>query len=131
MHRIVISILPATLALAALAAAGCGLGRPRPADRTVGREILKVTLDAWKDGATPDALQERDPPVTVADREWSNGKKLLDYTVADRDELFGADLRCTVFLTLDSGGRGQPRQKKATYSVGTNGTFTVVREDDD
>jgi hypothetical protein len=110
--------------------AGCGGNRPQPADRGVAREILQTALESWKKGVTPTALQERDPSITVADREWAKGTRLLDYEVDDKDQLFGADLRCTVRLTLD-GARGQPRKKKATYSVGTNQTFTVVREDDD
>jgi len=130
MHRSWNHVAAMILCGVATLAAGCGGNRPQQADRGVAREILQTALESWKKGETPTALQERDPSITVADREWARGTKLLDFQVDDKDQLFGADLRCTVRLTLDN-ARGQPRKKKATYSVGTNQTFTVVREDDD
>jgi hypothetical protein len=116
---------------AILATTGCGTGRPQPADRNVARETLQRSLQAWKNGEPAVALQNAEPSITVADREWAVGTKLLDYRIDGKDQLFGADLRCTVYLTLDGGARSQPRKKKATYSVGTGETLTVVRTDDD
>jgi len=113
-----------------LAAGGC-TSRPPPVDPALAREILSTTLDAWKQGEAPDSLQERDPPIFVADREWAMGKKLVSYKVNDKDQVFGAALRCSVQLSFDVGMRGKPRTRKATYSVGTQEKFTVVREDDD
>jgi hypothetical protein len=121
----------AILGGATILAAGCGASKPPPADRAAARAILQVALEAWKKGELPSALQDRDPPIVVADHEWTAGKKLLDFKVDDKDQLFGADLRCTVHLTSEAGAAGKTRNKKATYSVGTHRTFTVVREDDD
>jgi hypothetical protein len=129
--RLTIGLLSAAVGtLAALAAVGCN-NRPPQADAGLAREILDVALTAWKSGETPTDLQDHDPSIVVADRDWAAGKKLVDYQVNDKNEFFGADLRCTVYLTLEAGAQGKPRKKKATYSVGTHRTFTVVREDDD
>jgi hypothetical protein len=127
-------ILPWLLALlagcASLSAGGC-TSRPPPADPALAREILSAALDAWKRGEESDSLQDRDPPIFVADREWAAGKKLVNYKVDEKDRVFGAALRCSVQLTFDVGMRGKPRTRKATYCVGTNERLTVVREDDD
>jgi len=110
--------------------AGCGAARPQPADPEVARPALRTALDAWKDGQTPQSLQARQPPIHVADREWAGGARLVSYEIAPKDELFGSDLRCQVRLTLRD-RKGKERSKKATYSVGTRETLTVVREDDE
>jgi hypothetical protein len=131
MRRLLIRLLGAALtAGAALGVAGC-TGRPAPADPALARQILNKALDAWKQGEAPDDLQKGNPAIVVADREWAAGKKLVDYQVDGKDELFGADLRCRVQLLFEGRTPDRPRKKKATYSVGTHHTFTVVREDDD
>lgn len=118
-----IGLLTITLAL------GCTRARP-PADAALARATLHSALESWKQGTPPDELQDREPPVHVADHEWAGGAKLLAFEVDRRDQHFGADLRCSVRLTLE-GNHGKPRNKKATYSVGTGPALTVVREDDD
>jgi hypothetical protein len=111
-------------------AGGCGRDRPVPADADVARTTLRTSLEAWKNGDPPDSLTKRTPPIYVAEREWKNGARLANYEVDPNDQLFGADLRCNVWLTMQD-ANGRERKKKATYSVGTNNKLTVVREDDE
>jgi hypothetical protein len=118
------------IVIAFLSAAGCGRDRPIPADADVARTTLRTTLDAWKKGDAADSLTKQTPPIYVAEREWKNGARLADYEVDPKDQLFGSDLRCNVWLTMKD-GNGRERKKKATYSVGTNNKLTVVREDDE
>jgi hypothetical protein len=127
MNRLIMTLIPCLVIT--LAITGCAKKRPR-ADAEVARQTLRVALDAWKKGQPIDALKDGDPPISVADHEWSDDYKLMDYKVSEKDQLFGSDLRCQVQLSLRS-PKGKELKKKATYSVGTNNALTVVREDDD
>jgi hypothetical protein len=111
----------------ALFAPGCG-GPPAPADPARARAALRDALDAWRNRAGPDALKERQPPVTVTDREWRAGYKLLSYKI-ESDEPFAADLRCRVQLSLRD-PRGKALRKTAVYFVGTSPVLTVAREEE-
>ena len=113
--------------LALLGVAGCGGRLPAPADPVRARATLQLALDAWKNGEQPETLKGRQPPVIAVDHDWRGGERLLNYQV-ENDELFGADLRCRVLLSVRA-KNGATRQKKAVYSVGTGAALTVVRED--
>jgi hypothetical protein len=119
-----------TFILVLLTMPGCGADRPTPADTELARQTLRTALDAWKKGVTPESLTSQMPPIFVAERDWKKGARLANYEVDPDDQLFGADLRCSVWLTLQD-ANGKERRKKATYSVGTNNKLTVVREDDE
>jgi hypothetical protein len=117
------------LTLSLFASPGCGKIRKPRADPEVARDTLRVALDAWKKSEPAESLQDRSPPILVADHEWKGGFELVDFKMA-KDQLFGSDLRCQVKLSLRN-PKGKTMEKQATYSVGTNNALTVVREDDD
>jgi hypothetical protein len=117
------------LLTAALAAPGCGLGVPDPADPEQARAALRSALDAWKEGAAPDSLKGQRPAIHVSDQDWSGGMQLLGYEIL-ADQPFGADLRCRVRLALQN-GRGQAVRKIALYGVGTSPVLTVLRTDEE
>lgn len=125
------SLTVTCLALLALPfVGGCGPSAPPPADAAVARQTLHTAMDAWKNKESVDSLQSRQPPIYVSEHEWGNRYTLVDYKVDEKDEPFGADLRCKVQLTLKD-KKGKEFKKTATYSVGTNKKLTVVREDDE
>jgi hypothetical protein len=116
-------VLPATIILS-----GCAKQQPK-ADADTARETLRTALAAWKKGEPIDALQGFSPSIYVTDFQWRGGFALLNYELSPKDQLFGPHLRCRVELSLQS-PKGKTVKKKATYSVGTNGALTVMREDD-
>lgn len=121
--------IPAAALVAGLALlAGCGGRPPAPADPGRAGAALRLALDAWKSGRPAESLRQGQPAVTVIDREWQGGLRLVDYQVRSEQPL-GAELRCQVTLSLRD-GRGKTVRKQAVYSVGTAPTVTVVREED-
>lgn len=110
----------------ALAAAGCGAGHPGPSDPGVGRDTLKAALDAWKKGDSPDAYKQTAPAVTVVDRHWQKGTKLLDYEIDGTGTPDGFDVQFKVKLTTQEPG-GKKAQDKAVYNVSTAPKLVIVR----
>ena len=108
--------------LAALA--GCG-PTAKQADPDAARAALRQALDAWKKGDAPESLKSVSPPVTVSDRQWQQGAKLLDYEVSDKTEANGFDQRFTAKLTLDD--PAGKKTQKAAYDVSTHPKLVVVR----
>jgi hypothetical protein len=125
MHRwfTLLLFLPALIGLS-----GCAKSHPK-ADADTARETLRTVLAAWKKGDSIDALHGRSPSIYVTDFQWRGRFALLNYEVSPKDQLLGPHLRCQVDLSLRN-PKGKTVKKKATYSVGTNGELTVVREDD-
>jgi hypothetical protein len=117
------------LCLALAATSGC---RRRPAAQAVdpdkAREVLRTTLTAWQKGESPDALRQQWPAIAAADPKWQNGHRLLRYAIADKDQVVGGDLRCSVVLVL-KGPDGKQTEEKAVFSVSTAPALVVVRAD--
>lgn len=115
------------LLLAAIAAAvcGCSAGVAHPVDPEAARVALKTTLDAWKEGKTPDSLQAGSPAIVAQDVEWSSGAKLLEYALVT-DKPADANLDARVTLTVSS--KGKTRKRDARYLVTTSPSVTVFRD---
>src|SRR5205823_646114 len=96
------------LALALAVLAGCG---PTTADPAAAGTALRRALDAWKAGESPDALAKASPPLTVVDRQWKKGAKLLAYEVAGDPTPAGYDLHFAVTLTVED-EKGKKKQQK-------------------
>ncbi|MFO0799808.1 MAG: hypothetical protein U0804_20235 [Gemmataceae bacterium] len=105
---------------------GCGPSRPNPSDPALGRDTLKGVLDAWKAGGTPDAYQQANPAVTVAERHWKQGTKLLDYEFDGDGKPDGFDVQFKVKLTVQDAA-GKKSQDRAVYNVSTTPKLVVVR----
>jgi hypothetical protein len=108
-----------------LGLAGCNPPRPDPSDATVGRETLKNALDAWKKGDTLDAYRQAAPSVTVAERQWQKGTKLLDYEIDGDGQPDGFDVQFKVKLSVQDAGKKS--SEKAIYNVSTTPRLVVVR----
>ena len=117
------------LVLVLLAAPGCsGKKGPEASDPDEARALLMETLEAWRQGATPAELRQRDPPTHVADEEWQAGSKLLRFRITDPGAVFGPSLRCQVELVLESRQRGGVTET-VRYQVSTRPGRSVVRSD--
>jgi hypothetical protein len=109
--------------------AGCNTSSQRvPADPAQARAALRLALDTWRNGASAQALKQRQPPIQVVDHQWRTGYQLVRYQLAG-DSPIGANLRCQVQLSLKN-SKGKTLNKKAIYSVGTSPVITVSREED-
>jgi hypothetical protein len=62
-------------------APGCGVSRSPSVDPASARQALDRTLTAWRDGKAVDSLKLEDPPLEVADHQWTGGLKLVKYEV--------------------------------------------------
>ena len=114
-------------ALAALCGlAGCWASHPGPSDPGAARAALAAALDAWKGGATPDEYRQAAPAVTVSDRHWQKGTKLVAYEIDGDGKPDGFDVQFPVKLTVQDAA-GKKTQEKAVYNVSTAPKLVVVR----
>jgi hypothetical protein len=115
------------LACSALVA-GCGEpGRSYPVEPEKARQALRSTLDAWKEGKTPDDLRRWAPEVVAQDRDWKGGSRLIDYRLLDDGEALDDNLRVQVELTLRD-PEGKERKKTVFYVITTRPAITVFRD---
>lgn len=120
------TVRTALLAALAAIACGCSTGAPHAVDEEAARAALRTTLDAWKEGKTPDSLQSASPAIVAQDMEWASGAKLIDYSVVG-DKAADANLDARVKLTTVS-ARGKKIQREAKYLVTTSPAVTVFRD---
>lgn len=116
----------AVVCAAGLGVFGCGPSRPDPSDPAVGRDTLKGVLDAWKGGDTPDGYKQKAPTITVAERQWKLGLKLLDYEIDGDGKADGFDVQFKVKLTVQDAA-GKKTQERAVYNVSTTPKLVVLR----
>lgn len=121
-------LLTAFALLAAAGLAGCGKEPPRPSDPAQARDLLRQALDAWKAGDTHDAYRQACPNVTVVDRQWQQGAKLLGYEIDGAGKPDGFDVQFAVALTT-ADAAGKPAKQKVTYNVSTSPALVIVRSD--
>lgn len=67
----------AALALVALNLIGAGCGA-RP-NLPKAEDVVKISLEKWKEGATPGQLVEQG--IEIADPDWAAGDRLIDYEI--------------------------------------------------
>jgi hypothetical protein len=108
-----------------LTASGCGPARAKPADIDLARETLTKVLEHWKQGGIIEELREAKPEIVVQERLWTEGNKLLDFTLAEEGRKEDANWYCEVELTIEPPDGGKPANKKVTYVVGTDPVLTV------
>jgi len=107
---------------------GCGAEpRAAPVDLAVARVTLKEVMEHWKSGGKIDNLRSRKPEVVVQEALWSEGRKLLNYSLVGEGRPEDANWFCEVELTLESDAGNEPVKKKITYVVGTDPVLTVFR----
>ncbi len=107
-------------------AVGCSRTLPPTANPEKAKATLSTALDAWKDGATAESLQARQPAIYFNDPEWNGSNRLVKYEF-DSEQANGMGWRCIVLLTVES-GNGKSRQRKASYVIDTDPALVIVRE---
>jgi hypothetical protein len=123
-----IAAMAFSLILAAVSSGCGGASEAGPADPARARQVLRDTLDAWKNGESLDAPARFSPPVHVDDEDWLSGVRLVDYRIGPGDEVTGAALRCPVVLTFHR-NRGKARTATVVYDVTTDPAPVVTRLD--
>lgn len=108
---------------------GCGSrGVEPPGDGSSARTTLAAVLDAWKEGKLQTDIQSATPAVYAADPDWSAGRRLADYQIAEEPVPNGGEWRVYATLTLGGGESGKPPQK-VCYSVSPGDPANVSRSD--
>lgn len=107
-------------------AAGCGESLPPPNDPEAASGFLTAALDAWKAGETPDSLMSRTPPIRMIDRDWQEGRTLVDYELTGTGQQLGSNIQCPVQLTLGEAG-GKTVSKRLNYVVNAGQPPVITR----
>lgn len=106
-----------------------GCSQQKGEDLNFARTVLITSLDAWKTGAVPGDLSQRQPRIVVGDDDWERGRKLLDYKIQPHDVFDGRNLRVPVTLTLQRPHSSHQLQVNVTYVVCVTPAVTVFREE--
>jgi hypothetical protein len=114
-----------TVLVVGLCLAGCGAGAKLSLDENLARESFRAALESWKKGEKPEALQERSLAIIMTDPDWGAGRRLVSYTVRDKEFNDGYNLHCTVELVF--AGNGDGIRRVVTYIVGTSPVITIFR----
>jgi hypothetical protein len=91
------------------------------------RATLREALEAWRKGETAEAFRGSSS-ITVVERKWRDGIRLLGYEVIGDGKMSGFDWQCRVRLSLQNAG-GKRSQEKAVYSVSTSPALVIVRSE--
>jgi hypothetical protein len=117
------------LAAVLLLSSGCGVGQGgHTADADQAQETLRIVLDAWKAGETPESLEKRTPAIHVKDADWLEGFRLLSYAPGGEGKLVGFDMNYTVILELKS-PKGKAVKRNAVYTITTRPELLVMRQE--
>lgn len=106
----------AGLMAAVVLAAGCAKPLPAALDSESALVVLTAALDAWKGGGTPENLLAQKPAVRMIDRDWQEGRQLVDYTLTSGAQQLGLNIQCPAELTLGESG-GKTTRTRITYVV--------------
>ena len=99
---------------------GCSSAPPQ-SDAVTARSVLESCLDAWKAGESAKSLQNQDPPIYIVEDQWNDQTKLLNFKIADSEELSGASVRFDVELNYSR------KKETVRYVVTTSPALTVAR----
>lgn len=105
---------------------GCEKSPPSASDPALGRETLHSALAAWKKGDSIDAYKQAVPSVTVVDKYWQKGSKLLDFELTGDGAPDGYDVQFKARLTTQEAD-GKPSKKTAIFNVSTTPALVIVR----
>jgi hypothetical protein len=101
---------------------------PPGLNQGVANSSLTAALDAWKQGQTPESLQQGSPSIIVVEPQWNAGAKLVSYQVLEPSTSDGSNLHVPVELELEDGA-GVKSKLKVQYTVGTSPKITVFAEE--
>ncbi len=99
---------------------------PNSSDPTVGREALQKALQAWQKGDSLDAYKQTAPTVTVVEKAWADGTKLVAFEIAAEAVPDGYDAQFKAKLDVKDAS-GKQSTQKAVYNVSTTPALVIVR----
>ncbi len=108
---------------------GCGPGgkNPRPLDREVAMESMKVFLETWRDNGSLEGLKSRSPSIIGKDADWDAGKQLVSFEIPPTGTDDGSNLYLDVKLQLkDKNGKSQ--EQTIRYIIGTRPLVSIFRD---
>ena len=121
----------AAFSLALATVAGCG-GKnytpPAEADPAVARSALEKALDCWRLRITPEELGKADPAITVADYDWRDGRRLIEFQILSGEQPLGTSVHWPVRLKVVQ-ANGREQWLDVTYIVSTNPIIHISRQD--
>lgn len=92
-------------------------------DQEKALQVLRLALDAWKEGKPITDLAQASDKIVAQDFDWMQNKKLISYEVMGKGIPQDANLRVEVSLRFD----GETQPKMVAYIVGTAPVQTVFR----
>lgn len=127
-HDVAARVLTVVLLTVSLSA-GCGSSGSAPGlDEAVAKNSLTQVLDAWKQGQTPETLQQASPSIIAVDFQWQAGQRLVRYQVLEPSTNDGSNLHVRVELELEDGA-GVRSKQTTKYTVGTSPKITVFSQE--
>lgn len=105
--------------------AGCGPQRAKAVDVDLARVTLTKMLEHWKQGGTIEELRQEKPEIVAQEPLWTNGNKLLEFSLVDQGRAEDANWFCQVELTMQAPDSDKTVKKNVTYVVGTDPVLTV------
>jgi hypothetical protein len=121
----------AVLLVGLSAIAGCG-GKnhvpPAAADPAVARSALEKALDCWRLRITPQELLAAEPPITMADEDWDEGRRLVEFQLLSGEQALGTSIRWPARLKLVRAD-GRERWIDVEYVVYTSPIIHISRRD--
>ncbi|XZE19089.1 hypothetical protein SH449x_004399 [Pirellulaceae bacterium SH449] len=94
-----------------------------PVEANLAKELLKTTLESWKNGEEITSLAAPPHKIVVQDFDWMQNQKLVSYRIVDEGVVQDANLRIGAELML----AGSTKPKTVYYIVGTAPAQTVFR----
>jgi hypothetical protein len=111
--------------------AGCG-GKnytpPPAADAATARSALEKALDCWRLRITPEELQAAEPAITVADQDWREGRRLIEFQLLPGEQPLGTSIYWPVRLKLVRAD-GREQLLEVIYIVSTSPIIHISRQD--
>lgn len=124
MLRLNASLILLTVCIAGIS--GCGASPPQPSDPSTGQEMLRTVLEAWKQGDSHQAYQQKEPTITVVEPSWKKGATLIEYELSTDSTPDGYDVQFKAKLVLKDSS-GKQSTQRAVYNVSTTPAKVIVR----
>src|SRR5205807_3206448 len=120
-------LLVVAVALASLAAQGCGKRSPQqPAEKA--EAVVDQVLDAWTRGESFGKFAGPQQPIQASDPDWKAGYRLLSFLTAEakQNPEQPDHVRCRVALSLQD-RTGKKVDKEVVYDVQLGDTIIIGR----
>ena len=125
------AVVLTALSLGLATVAGCGgtdYTPPAEADPAVARSALEKSLDCWRLRITPEELRKAEPAITVADHDWRDGRRMIEFQILSGEQALGTSVHWPVRLKVVQ-ANGREQWLDVTYIVSTSPIIHISRQD--